>query len=266
MSKYHINPETGNPNLCRAKVKCRFGLENEHYKTKEDAREAYELKSNESFVEELLLRKNADNVVRKFRKAGLKITTADLLKLEFYHESNDKRPPKPGTINSIKEEQVSYVIDKPSGVLWLSSGSEINGEVVTDWRLWTHDNDYRPVNNKNTSRAKFRPTATILELDEESVDKVNSVTGIKRSLHSEELQKLLFSDKKIINWVELKNMGVDAVRVNGNLNNKHFYGYDCDSLILLNGDAIIGWDEVPARVKVFDEELHRKYYLRSFDL
>lgn len=43
MVKYHINPETGNPNQCKAKIACPFGsLENDHYASKEEARQAYE--------------------------------------------------------------------------------------------------------------------------------------------------------------------------------------------------------------------------------
>jgi septal ring factor EnvC (AmiA/AmiB activator) len=41
--KYHINPETGNPGVCKAKHKCKFGdMESDHYSSKEEARDAYE--------------------------------------------------------------------------------------------------------------------------------------------------------------------------------------------------------------------------------
>jgi hypothetical protein len=46
MAKYHINPETGNANVCTAKVKCKFtssdGVEPPHYGTKLDAQKAAE--------------------------------------------------------------------------------------------------------------------------------------------------------------------------------------------------------------------------------
>lgn len=52
MAKYHINPETGRVNICRAddsKAKgCPFGGADAHYTTKEGARVAYE-KQNETF-------------------------------------------------------------------------------------------------------------------------------------------------------------------------------------------------------------------------
>lgn len=45
MARYHINPETGRPNLCSAKFQCRFavgGQEPEHYDSKDEARAAFE--------------------------------------------------------------------------------------------------------------------------------------------------------------------------------------------------------------------------------
>lgn len=42
MSKYHVNPTTGEPGLCRAKKACPFGSADEHHETKQDARAAYE--------------------------------------------------------------------------------------------------------------------------------------------------------------------------------------------------------------------------------
>lgn len=46
MAKYHINPETGNANVCTAKIKCKFtsdeGVEPPHYSTKIEAQKASE--------------------------------------------------------------------------------------------------------------------------------------------------------------------------------------------------------------------------------
>lgn len=42
MAKYHINPETGRPNQCTAKIQCRFGSETQHFDSKESARAGYE--------------------------------------------------------------------------------------------------------------------------------------------------------------------------------------------------------------------------------
>lgn len=49
MRKYHINPKTGNPNLCSAAAgNCPFGAPSEHFPTKEAAAAAYE-KRHETF-------------------------------------------------------------------------------------------------------------------------------------------------------------------------------------------------------------------------
>lgn len=41
MAKYHVNPETGAPGLCRAVKQCRFGTV-DHYDSRDDAQKAYE--------------------------------------------------------------------------------------------------------------------------------------------------------------------------------------------------------------------------------
>lgn len=43
MTKYHINPRTGNPGVCRASIQqCPLGGDSSHFKTKEEARADYE--------------------------------------------------------------------------------------------------------------------------------------------------------------------------------------------------------------------------------
>lgn len=42
MARYHINPETGNPGVCRATKQCRFGDHSAHYDSQEAAQAAYE--------------------------------------------------------------------------------------------------------------------------------------------------------------------------------------------------------------------------------
>lgn len=50
MSKFHVNPNTGNVAPCTAKAKCPFGdLEKDHYATPELARAAFESTQNTSF-------------------------------------------------------------------------------------------------------------------------------------------------------------------------------------------------------------------------
>jgi hypothetical protein len=55
MSKYHINPQTGNPGLCRAQSgNCPFGSDDEHYPSKQEARTAFEVQQKINRLDSLL--------------------------------------------------------------------------------------------------------------------------------------------------------------------------------------------------------------------
>jgi hypothetical protein len=57
---FHISPETGNPNACKAKPgNCPFGSVNEHYGSKDEARDAYE-KSQELFQAAQLIKLDSE--------------------------------------------------------------------------------------------------------------------------------------------------------------------------------------------------------------
>jgi len=50
MKRYHVNPKTGNPNICQAKIGfCPFGADEPHYLSKDEARKATENKYNEVY-------------------------------------------------------------------------------------------------------------------------------------------------------------------------------------------------------------------------
>jgi hypothetical protein len=46
LSKYHVNPKTGQPGVCHAKERCPFASDREHYRTQEAATDAYERRMN----------------------------------------------------------------------------------------------------------------------------------------------------------------------------------------------------------------------------
>lgn len=60
--KYHINPETGNANKCFAKPgNCRFGSDDNHYGSKDEARSAYESSmAGQEFARKKALKKNPE--------------------------------------------------------------------------------------------------------------------------------------------------------------------------------------------------------------
>lgn len=79
MSKFHINPNTGNPGPCSAEKKCPYGdLEKDHYPTPEIARTAYEVKMKTQELE--ALQKNHAATVKARKKSP--ITDAQVEKMK----------------------------------------------------------------------------------------------------------------------------------------------------------------------------------------
>lgn len=74
MTEYHINPETGQPGLCRAKKQCRFGSSNEHYSTLDEARSAYEkTMSQRAYSNNKKISKNNDDEAISLETQKLKL-------------------------------------------------------------------------------------------------------------------------------------------------------------------------------------------------
>lgn len=114
MPKFHINPETGNPGPCSAKIQCRFGSESEHYNSPDEARIAYEEKQSSSFAE---APKN-DWDIRREHKALLKTQTT-VLRAEAVQFANDMEEDGalPGVApldDSLADEDGLYYIESMS--------------------------------------------------------------------------------------------------------------------------------------------------------
>lgn len=92
--KYHINPETGQPNLCTATVKdCKYsenGETSEHYATQEEARIAYEKSSDKEYgITKTLKRKASskslfNNLMNKLKSKKIDYPQADFSKYSKY--------------------------------------------------------------------------------------------------------------------------------------------------------------------------------------
>lgn len=87
MTKYHINPQTGNPGLCKATQHCPFGEAANHYSSKDEAREAYELAQGCSAPETLRrVSKNDQQNVNKHSPVPRKQLNLDALeRYEWFH-------------------------------------------------------------------------------------------------------------------------------------------------------------------------------------
>lgn len=75
--KYHINPETGTVNICKAKKQeCKFGLsQTEHYETKEQAQQQYEKNQQQKFSEYEKFNKNNNTLYKKHFPTKIKPPT-----------------------------------------------------------------------------------------------------------------------------------------------------------------------------------------------
>ena len=70
MAKYHINPKTGNPGVCRAQEgKCPFGAADEHYSSPQEARLAYEKLMGQTVLDPEVYNRNLDYALELARLA-----------------------------------------------------------------------------------------------------------------------------------------------------------------------------------------------------
>lgn len=86
MARFHINPNTGTPGVCRAAVACPFGdLQNDHFDSAEAARAAYETKAEAEFstVGSLSRAAATPAPARLFASAGAKDLVGSLVGKDY---------------------------------------------------------------------------------------------------------------------------------------------------------------------------------------
>lgn len=266
MPRYHINPETGRPNVCNAKTQCRFavdGKEPEHYASKDEARKGYELSQvNETIPESLTKgageinspysssgREKREKLRDTLREYGYKISLYGDCALELYHEGENEPPAEVRSYEAANGLDNEF-IDKPKGALWLSPGVKGDGnKVATAWGEWTTGESWGMVKNPKVAKAEISADALILEINDSNYHRVaGALEGepwryVKSypSQYEEIRARIDGQGVPMVPWAELKAAGVDMVRVNGAYNRNHFYGWDCDSVVVLNGDVMRGW-------------------------
>lgn len=265
MPKYHINPETGRPNICRAKEgNCRYrddsGEQLPHFPSKTEAREHYEkiqkaagnslprLKKQKTVydVHELLKRKA---VVEKLRNAGFTVNRGAELNERLIHTPSRKKPvPNVGEVWDAGKSIGSP--DKSDKALWLSPETiRADGSISTAWDDWCDREDWHLDGMGEPYVTELDNEAVILTLDDYNAQYVNEVLRGEpydiphdAQTYNDKLQFFLEHNKMpTVDWELLRDSGVDAVRVDGWHQRGHFYGWDCDSVAVLVGKSVVGF-------------------------
>lgn len=123
MSKYHVNPETGNAGPCSAKVQCPFGGDEAHYDTPDDARKAYEAVQAAVFAVSL----------RKDKPAGL---IAEPSSAEGFGEEWNEIEDIKTLAARLDEFLGGYGMDFPTPLLGREERQRIDGEYMNHATVW----------------------------------------------------------------------------------------------------------------------------------
>lgn len=118
MTKYHISPETGRPNICRAEIKdCPLtddkGNPSPHYDSKEEARAGYE----ESMKEKVLPTLNRSDDTIPMRKASFLIYGANYDRAVAKIEAANRKLERAGITEKFEYETEEKILDRktPNG-------------------------------------------------------------------------------------------------------------------------------------------------------
>jgi hypothetical protein len=126
--------------------------------------------------------------------------------------------------------------NKPIGGLW---ASPVNAEY--GWKEWNKSNEFVPIEENNSFKFTLSPAANILVISSvDDIDKLPSQTYDDPSLTY--LAKLTeMTGSKSIDFETIKNNGYDAVELKFSEDTGLYmtmYGWDCDSIVILNPDIV----------------------------
>lgn len=117
---------------------------------------------------------------------------------------------------------------KPHGGLWASAIDAQYG-----WKDWNETSDYQVCDELNSFKFKLKPEAKLLVID--------SVNALKRLHKLQYTVTTLVRDVYFLNFERLLEDGYDAIDFQLSKDHELYwlmYGWDCDSILVMNKDVI----------------------------
>jgi hypothetical protein len=199
MGKYHINPETGNPGLCRAQQQCRFGGSSAHYGSEQEAREAFEV---------------TQEALQSFKKEDpAESKTVFLLKSGDKHDGDVTIIKSFEELKEALEDDFSDDFTEAQQKEWdkATTTEELNkvleGTSAAQWGIWVESQTVTTKSDEPTYTYTNEPTYTIITPEDTAANPI-SESDLKDYL-MEELETAGFtrnlSDEEIYAYIKKIN-------------------------------------------------------------
>lgn len=141
------------------------------------------------------------------------------MKTKYIHYGHTKFEP-----DRFKEIKNRFFFVKPSGGFWASPVDAKWG-----WKDWCEAEDFRECNIENSFKFTLKDTANVIHIH--SVDDLEMLPKIGSNV----------TDQVLLDFEKLCNDGVDAIELHLSDDNELYwvlYGWDCDSILIMNPDII----------------------------
>lgn len=231
MSRFHINPQTGDPGRCSAKKQCPFGGgDREHYDSKKLARQAYEKHMSEGTIPSIVITpKNLETMATSTDKVsemnivmkhGHWVDKMELAKnpnatpeiLARIHETAENDTVK--AVVAMNPNTPFRLIDR-EGFVAIRSLDKISGNKRIQDRLRESDE----VTDKHAD--------AIIDMNLEGVFGVAILTNHKAKLSQENYRKIALANTRNLQFA-LENPNID---INGLLNDGSYSGQNLQDLM-----------------------------------
>lgn len=191
----------------------------------------------------------AEGLVTRARAAGLQALLAGELEESFYHEYLPGQQPALERLRDILPSQFLSLVQKPTQGLW--TAPLVATGTHSTWQQWHGET---APSREQLLEVQLAPRAVVLELREGDLPALNAWVNQEDGGQQEPGVDLRLAcgvtfsacgtalaaqdDGYSVPWWRLKELGVSAVRVHGERYRGTFYGWDCDSMVVLRAAAV----------------------------